>query len=365
MKHGVYDAIVIGAGVVGLGITYELSKVQGLRTLTIDQAYPMSGTSGATQAWVWVHSKTPYHYGSLSKASADRYTELQDEIGDIEYIRSGGLSPIFSKDGLLNAKTLQDEMVKANVPVDILDRKEVLEMEPNLSQKIVGATYSAIDGTVNPFKLIQQYHRQAEANGAEFSFYNEVIDLEKTSFGYRVHTQQGVFETEKLILTAGLWSKQIGRFLEVDIPTHTSRGQILVTEPTERLINRVIVGMRQLQNGIILIGFSKEDVGYDRRTTLDVLQDSAKRAVELVPKLSDVKIVRTFSGIRVLPDDGLPIFGEIPDHEHLYVAVTHSGMTLSAILGKRMTELITTGKTSEAMDAYSIGRFQERGMVSG
>lgn len=98
MKSEVYDVIVIGAGVIGLGITFELSKVPGLKTLTIDQGYPMSGTSGATQAWVWVHSKTPSHYGRLSKESADRYLELQDELGDIEYIRSGGVTPIFSND---------------------------------------------------------------------------------------------------------------------------------------------------------------------------------------------------------------------------------------------------------------------------
>lgn len=117
-----------------------------------------------------------------------------------------------------------------------------MELEPNLSPNLIGATYSEIDGTINPFKLIQRYRKQSEENGAEFSFYNKVIGLEKTSFGYRVMTQKGTFETEKLVIAAGLWSKDIGRFLDVEIPTYTSRGQILVTEPTERLINRVIVG---------------------------------------------------------------------------------------------------------------------------
>ncbi|MUK87508.1 FAD-dependent oxidoreductase [Ornithinibacillus sp. L9] len=360
MKVETYDAIVIGAGVVGLGITYELSKQQGLKTLTIDQGYPMSGTSGATQAWIWVHSKTPYKYGQLSLASANRYQELQEEIGDIEYIRSGGIAPIFSKQELYDAKALQLEMSKANIPVDLLSREEILKLEPNLSPNLLGATYSPIDGHVNPFKLIQRYHLQAKINGAHFSFYNGVRALEKTEVGYKVTTNRGVYEAEKVILSAGLWSKSIGEFLNIRIPTHTSRGQILVTEPTEPLIHHVIIGMRQLSNGIVLMGFSKEDVGYDRRTTMDVLQDTAEKSVNLVPKLKDVKIVRSFSGIRVMPNDGLPIFGEVSEQKNLYVAVTHSGMTLSAILGKSMAELVTTGESSFPMEAYSIERFKGR-----
>jgi sarcosine oxidase subunit beta len=135
------------------------------------------------------------------------------------------------------------------------------------------------------------------------------------------------------------------------------RGQILVSEPLKPFLNYTISGLRQANNGEVLMGYSMEDADFDRSTTLDVIQETANMAVHYVPALKKAKVVRAFSGIRAMPEDGFPIIGKVPGIENLYVAATHSGVTLSPLIGTLITELMLDGETSIPIDRYSISRF--------
>jgi glycine/D-amino acid oxidase-like deaminating enzyme len=352
-----YEVIIIGSGVVGSSIAYHLSEKKDNGILVIDKSFPLSGTSGSTQAWVWVHDKTPNWYGELSMYSAELYPYLEKKIGDVEYHRTGGISPFFLKEDHEKAKRLASKQAEVGIHVKVLTREEVLAMEPALSPKIEGATFSSLDGNVNPFRLVELYVRASKKNNVQFSFYNPVTSLEKKKETFIVTTEKGVFKAKKLIIAGGVWSKQLAAMLEVDIPIKQVRGQILITEPLAPLLKYTIGGMRQTINGEVLMGYSMEHVGYDRRSTLNVLQETAKMAIDLVPSLEKANIVRGFSGVRVIPVDGLPILGEVPSVDGLYAAVTHSGITLSPIIGTLMTELIMEGDTSLPIERYRLDRF--------
>jgi len=356
MKNS-YDVIVIGSGVVGSSIAYHLSEGKNKEILTIDKDFPLSGTSGSTQAWVWVHSKTPAWYGELSLYSAELYPFLERKIGDVEYTRTGGIAPFFSEAEKEQALILAEKQAKVGINIEVLSREEVLKKEPSLSSDIVGATYSSIDGNVNPFRLVDMYIRASRKNGAEFSFYNEVLNIQKENGKFKVTTSKGEYFSKQIVLAGGVWSRKLGSFLEVNIPVKQVRGQIIVTEPLAPFLSHTIGGLRQAENGEVLIGFSKEEVGYDRRSTLDVIQDTARMAIDFVPALENANVVRCFSGIRVMPTDGLPILGEIPGIENGYIAAMHSGITLSPIVGTLMTELMSEGETSIDLERYSLNRF--------
>jgi sarcosine oxidase subunit beta len=356
-KH--YETIIIGAGVIGSSIAYHLSEKKQKEILVIEKGFPLSGTSGATQAWVWVHSKTPNYYGELSLRSADLYTKLEKKIGNIDYIRSGGLAPFFHEEDFEKAIRLKEHQAKVGIEIEVLTKEEVLDKEPYFSPKVVGATFCKLDGNVNPFKLLKGYIQASKKNGVEFSFYNSVETINQTSSCYVVTTSKGTFTSKQLVLAGGPWSKELGELIGIQIPIKQVRGQILVTEPLAPILRHTIGGMRQLDNGIVLVGYSKEEVGFDRRGTLDVLQETAKMAIDFVPNLSKANIVRAFSGIRVIPEDDLPIFGEIPDRKNLFVATMHSGMTLSPIIGEQLSELIVNGDCTYPMERYSISRFQD------
>ncbi|MCF8567962.1 FAD-binding oxidoreductase [Alicyclobacillus tolerans] len=350
------ETAVIGAGVVGNSIAFHLAE-RGQDVLVVDKNYPLSGTSGSTQAWVWVHTKTPASYSELSMLSAMLYPGLKRRIGDVEYLRTGGLSPIFDSVDLERAKRLQESHGKRGIEIRILNSDEVRHMEPNLSRKVIGATFSPIDGNVNPLRLVDAYRRAALRHGARYSLYNPVTDIKEGNEAFTILTQKSTIRAKHIVLAAGIWSEHIGKMLNVNIPVRPVRGQILVTEPVQPLLKYTMSGMRQTQNGEMLIGYSKEEAGFDRRTTLKVIQQTVQMAMQYVPKLRNVKLVRSFSGLRVMPKDELPILGDVPGHPGLYIAAMHSGYTLSPLVGTVMTDLIVDGEPSIPIDEYRIGRF--------
>ncbi|MCM3094188.1 MULTISPECIES: NAD(P)/FAD-dependent oxidoreductase [unclassified Cytobacillus] len=352
-----YETIVIGGGVVGSGIAYHLSERYKEGVLVLDKKYPMSGTSGSTQAWVWVHNKTPSWYAEFNMYSAELYPYLSKKIGDVEYKRTGGLSPFFHESDREKAQKLAESYRKIGIKIKVLSREEVLEKEPYMNPEVAGATYSSIDGNVNPFRLIDMYMRAAKRNGVRYSAYNKVTEIKKHNGKYLVVSDKGAFECKNLILAGGTWSREIGEMLGIKIPVNQLRGQILVSEPLKPFLNFTISGLRQANNGEVLMGYSMEEAGFNRATTLDVIQETANMAVQYVPGLRKAKIVRAFSGIRAMPEDGFPILGEVPGFENLYVAATHSGVTLSPLIGTLITELIMDGETSIPIDRYSLSRF--------
>lgn len=355
-----YDVVIIGSGVVGSSIAYHLSEKRNKEILVMDKGFPLSGTSGSTQAWVWVHNKVPSWYGQLSMYSAELYPFLKKKIGDVEYKRTGGIAPFFDENDRLHALRLAEKQAEVGIEMKVLDREEVLEKEPNLSPDIVGATYSKIDGNVNPFRLVELFIKAARKNGVEFSFYNTIIGIEKTSGLFKISTLNGEsYLADKVIIASGPWTKEVGKLLGIHIPVKLVRGQVIVTEPVAPLIRNTIAGVRQADNGEVLVGYSKENVGYDRRTTLDVIQETAKMAINYIPKLANANVVRCFSGIRVIPEDGFPIIGEIPSINNAYVAVMHSGITLSPLTGTLMTELINEGEASLDLSKLNLGRFEK------
>ena len=354
-----YDVVIIGSGVIGSSIAYHLSESKEKEILVIDKDFPLSGTSGSTQAWVWVHNKTPAWYGELSMYSAELYPFLEKKIGDVEYKRTGGIAPFFDEADREKALRLAEKQAEVGIEIDVLNREQVLEKEPALSPNIAGATYSKIDGNVNPFRLVELYIKASKKNQVQFSFYNPVIDIEKENGIYKIITKSETYFAKQLILAGGPWTKEIGNMLGVDIPVKQVRGQIIVTEPLAPILKHTIGGMRQADNGEVLIGYSKEEVGYDRRTTLDVIQDTAKMAMDYLPDLAKANIVRCFSGVRVMPNDGLPILGPIPTMDNAYIAVMHSGITLSPLVGTLMTELLTEGETSIDLNRLKLDRFNE------
>lgn len=222
-----YDIIVIGAGVVGSSIAYHLTESKKNKVLLIDQGYPMSGTSGATHACVNVHSKTPSSYGEFSFLSSELYTYLEREIGDFEYKRTGSIHPFFSEEERDIALALQEEQAKVGIKVDVLTKDEVLAKVPESSSEVVGATFSNLDGHLNPFRLIELYLHAAKKKGLSTAYYHQVNDIQKTASGFEVKTDKAHFKTGKVVLAAGPWIKELGKLMQIDLPVKQVRGQLL------------------------------------------------------------------------------------------------------------------------------------------
>ncbi len=355
------DVLILGGGVVGNTIAFHLTE-RGVRPTVIDRGFPLSGTSGSTQAWIWVHTKTPGFYGELSLASADLYRDtLAPRLPGIEYTRTGGLSLLFSRDELARAERLRDAQRPYGIDIEVVGREGVRRLEPHLSPEVAGATFSPHDGNVNPFQLVRRLLAAAQAQGAAYRFYERVVSLRERRGGERrfeVRTDRGLLRARRLVLAAGLWTPELAAPLGVEIPVRPVRGQILVSEPLPPVLGHTLNFMRQMANGEILFGYSQEEAGRDRRSTWDVLSATAGLGIRVLPLLRGVRLVRAFSGLRPMPRDGLPIVGEVPGHPGLFVAVMHSGYTLAPLIGTVMAELLVQGHTSIPIEGLSLARFE-------
>ena len=362
-----YETIIIGGGAVGSSIAYHLSEAGADGIVVIDEGFPLCGASGATQAWVWVHTKTPSWYGELSFYSAELYKDLHRKLGNIEYRRTGGICPFFTESERDAAKSLVESQAPVGIDIEILDRDEALRREPALSKNILGATYCALDGNVNPLRLVQQYMRMAKKQGVAYEMYNRVISIEKNQGAFRIETQKGAVSCTNVVICAGVHASKVGKMLGVNIPVRPVRGQVIITEAVAPLLRHTLapgyasrarmVGMRQTVNGEILIGYSKEEAGFDKSTTLDILSQAAQLGIKIMPDLAKAKVIRSFGGLRPMPQDGYPILGPVPGVDNLFLAVMHSGVTLSPLVGTLMTELLQHRETSIGIERLSISRF--------
>ncbi|CAN5631083.1 FAD-dependent oxidoreductase [soil metagenome] len=356
----VHDVAVIGGGVLGNFIAFDLAR-EGLDTCLLERGYTAGGTSGATHAWIYVSTKTPGFYGRFSYESSLRYEALAREYGvDFQYERSGGLSVVWTDAALEEARRTVADQNAAGIACELLTPQQVAEREPIVSpEHIKGAIYGPLDGCVNPFSVMYAMNALAREAGAHFRPYTEVTAVTREDDLFRVATSTGEVRARKIVVAAGVWSIEIARLIGFTLPVTPSRGQVMVSEPMPPTVRHILANgsVRQLaERGIILMGRVMETDQTENVNTYEGLQKALKDVLALAPALGDVRVVRSYAGIRPKPFDDLPILGEVPGHAGVFTAVTHSGVTLGPIIGLSLAEMIAGRSTTHDVTPYAWDR---------
>ena len=377
------DVVIIGGGVIGASIAYHLAK-EGIASVVLEKDEIASGSSGACEGLLLLQSKKPGIHLELALASTSRFEHLAEELGtDIEYEQKGGLV-IIESDEELDAMKLFFEKQKAyGVDLTLLDRDQTLEIEPTLSPHITGATYSPLDGQVNPFLLTRAFLNAAEKLGVKVFTGSEVkgIGVSKRRVS-AVNTTRGRIESSLIVNAAGAYAGVIGRMVNLEIPVKPRRGQILVTESVPPLINCCLLSAKyiaakfnpalaasggmgfsveQTANGNVLIGSTREFVDFDRRTTYEGVNTISDQILRVLPNLKDLHVIRAFAGLRPFTPDGLPILGSVEGLEGFIMAAGHEGdgITLSPITGEIIAKLIAHSDIPFSMEHFRLERFDQ------
>ncbi|AYO29222.1 FAD-binding oxidoreductase [Biomaibacter acetigenes] len=384
------DVVVIGGGVIGCSVAYHLAK-RGIDVTIVERDDIASGTSGACDKAVLLQSKNPGLHLEMALESVKLFPQLQRDLDtDIEFKNNGGMIVIKTQEQWQVMQGFVERQKKVGLWVELLGREQALQRQPAFAQDIVGSTYSPMDGEVNPINLTLGFFRGAKKYGAKPLLSTEVrgIKVEKGRVSSVLTTGEEIL-TRFVVNACGVYAPVIGRMVGIDIPIIPRRGQIIVTEPVPPLIHgdvncaryitakfkpellgndenaRLGIGLSlgQTENGNLLIGGTREFVGYDRRTTHRALRAILKHAVSLVPALKDISIIRSFAGLRPYTPDGLPILGEVENLKGFIMAAGHEGdgIALSAVTGKIISEIIADGRTSLNIDMgkLSLSRFKE------
>ncbi|UCE56248.1 MAG: FAD-binding oxidoreductase [Desulfobacterales bacterium] len=390
-SNTIADAVVIGGGVVGTAITYFLAR-NNMEVILVEKGAIASGTSGRCEGDVLVSDKVHGFDCRLTKLSQDLFPEIANELDyDISWTRKGSLLAIENEEEMEEAKKLCTQLTAEGLPVRILDQYEVHEDEPYLAPDIVGGMETDCDGSLNPMALAYGLVHGAKKMGARVSTHSAVTDIRLDANGCieRVATEREKFVTNHVVNAAGVWAPEIGKLVGLDIPIKPRQGQLLVAERTFSVARRKVMEfgymMAKFQSsgytrdvtpemekyGIalvfepteaknFLIGSSRRFVGMDTSCHIDVLQAMAQRAIRFFPVIEDIKIIRSYAGLRPFTPDHLPIISEteIPG---FYVAAGHEGdgIGLSLITGKLISQMICEQPLAITTEPLKLSRFKD------
>jgi glycine/D-amino acid oxidase-like deaminating enzyme len=382
------DIVIIGGGVIGTSIAYYLSK-QGIKPILLEKDDLASGSSGACDIDIILQSKNPGIHLQLAMESAKMYETLSDELDfDIEYKTTGGMILIENEEQLKVMKDFVKRQKAIGLNVELLDLKEASKIQPGLSPHLVGSTYSPQDAHVNPIRLCHAFAKATKRLDAEVYLNTRVSDIRLEKGKVKsVITNKGEIQTKTIINATGVYAPMIGEMVGISLPIKPRRGQIIVTEPVPKMVmadvlcakyivakynpkilegsdnpeTRLGVGLSlsQTHDGQILIGATREFVGYNRSTTHEALRAILKNATRLVPALKSIHAIRSFAGLRPYTPDGLPLLGQVEGIQGFIMAAGHEGdgIALSPVTGKIISELVVTGKTFMDVSCLSPTRF--------
>jgi glycine/D-amino acid oxidase-like deaminating enzyme len=337
------DAIVIGAGIVGASSALSLTNA-GLKVLVIDRGAVSSGTTGAGEGNILVSDKDPGPELTLALRSRDLWFEMQEDVGDsFELEAKGGVVVARHEDGPL--MKLAAEQSEHGVVTQKLDHTSLHELEPYLHPEFHSGVLYPQDAQCQPMLAAAHVIRTVIKRGGAFISQARVtrIIVENGSVA-GIETTQGIFRAPIIVNATGTWAGELAKMAGSDLPIAPRKGFILVTEPTGKYVfhkvydsdyvtnvassdadlqtSTVVEGTR---SGTILIGASRERIGFDGSMNYEILRRLAAQATSLFPVLRDVQLLRAYRGFRPYAPDHLPVIGEDARVRGLWHSAGHEG----------------------------------------
>ncbi len=356
------QVVVIGAGVIGCSVAYHLAR-RGTMVTVIEANGVATGTSSATLGLVWVQRKAPAEYMELNLLSSMLHKKLAETYDeDVELNQPGGLSTYIDEANYQKQLSIAEQL-NAECPnhkTQVLSAAQAKQVEPELSMDIVGALYSPFDGEINPMKLAFNLARNSCKLGVKFLTQCTVYQILCNDSGViGVDTPVGIIRANVAVVAAGVNTSRLIEPLGIKMPMVFERGQVLVTEPVRRIFTYPTGISRQTARGNILLGTTYEADCVERLTSMEAARKIVNDSIHRYPVLRDVQIIRHFSGIRPLPKDGLPYLGKVDRVPGLFIATSHSGITLAPVHGKVISELILDGETNIPIHSYRPDRYMQ------
>lgn len=361
------SVVIVGGGVVGLSIAYGLLKT-GQSVIILDGAEDDFRASRGNFGLIWVQGKgaTAPAYAAWSRRSAalwqDYAHDLLEETGvDVSLSQTGGIEYFTDAAELevyVAGLTQLREALEDDYPFDVLDRAAMKKHVPEIGDKVIGGVFSIMDGHVNPLDLLRALTIAVRKAGGKIVTGAEVVDIEPDDAGFAAVLKDGSkVEGERLILAAGLGALQLGHKLGFSTPIRPQQGQVLITERLPHFLRYPSGTIRQVNEGGVQIGASKAEVGMNDGIDIPTIAELAKHATDIFPHLGQVKLVRSWAALRVMSEDGLPIYQRSAKFPRASFVTCHSGITLSAVHARLLPDWILERNTAPDLSHFSESRF--------
>ena len=366
-----FDVAVIGGGLVGSALALGLARA-GQRVALLDEDDAAVRASRANFALVWVQSKglgLP-EYAGWTIRSSDAWggfaAGLEAETGlDVAFERPGGFHLALSEAELesraLQLRRLHNQPGIATYKTEIVDRARLEASLPGLGPDVVGGSYCPLDGHCNSLRLHRALHTALCSRGVRYLPSHHVEAIEHIGGEFRLRTPHRRLSAGKVVIAAGNASMQLAPMVGLAAPMKPNRGQIIVTERVQRFLRHPVVTIRQTDEGTVMMGDSQLDGTSPDEMTVPVSSTMAARAIRMFPLLARLNVVRMWSGIRVMTQDGFPIYDQSDTCPGAFLVCCHSGVTLAANHALTLAPMIAKGRLdADVVGAFSARRFDVR-----
>ncbi len=376
-----YDVVIIGAGSVGVPTALATAN-EGLKTLVID-SLPSVAQADNKHAIGGIRA-THSHKGKiwLCQRSIEIFSSWEEKYGDDIWWSQGGYTFLsYTKEHEILLKDTVKLQKSYGLNINYVDAEKIKELIPGINNdNLLGGTYSPEDGNASPLLSLHAFFRRSKALGANYHFNEKVIDiLTQNNKVIGIQTTKGQYKTQSIINAAGAHAKEISDMIGINTTIEPESHEAGITEPVKNFFKPMIVDIRscsdpkfgnsknyyfyQNKEGKIIFCLTPEpnNPGMDRRETSLFLPQISKRMIQLLPRLRNIKIRRTWRGLYPMTPDGNPILGNVNEIEGYINAVgmCGQGFMLGPGLGELLNRILTEKinfKDKEILETLSYSR---------
>jgi glycine/D-amino acid oxidase-like deaminating enzyme len=381
------DVVVVGAGVVGAACALAATEA-GLAVTVVDRGPIAGGTTSAGEGNLLVSDKSPGPELALALHSLRAWRDLAHQMADQPADQPGGGFELEPKGGLIVAlgpasldavAQLAAGQRAAGVEVEVVPADRLPDVEPHLARDLAGGAYYPQDAQLQPMLATARLLAAARARGARVRTGVEVTGLLRA--GERVtgvRTTAGDLPAGAVVNAAGPWAGAVAAFAGVELPVLPRRGVILVTQPLPPVIRHKVYAAEYVSDvasdrsglessavvegtpaGTVLIGASRERVGFDPGMPVPVMRRLARQALRLFPGLAGARLLRAYRGYRPYCPDHLPVIGPDPRAPGLVHACGHegAGIGLAAGTGRLVAQVLRGAVPSLDLTPFRPERF--------
>jgi sarcosine oxidase subunit beta len=368
-----YDVVIVGAGVHGLATAYELAR-RGVRNIAVLERYYIgAGSSGRNTAIIRSNYRTPEGVNFYDE-SVRIYERMSVDFGlNVMFSQRGHLTFAHTDSAITGLRVRAEINQVCGVDSRVIYPDEISHLVPalDLSKRprfpVLAALYHPPGGIIRHDAVVWAYARAANRLGVDIHPYTTVTGIKVAGGAVAgVVTDRGEIGTATVVNSTAGWASTIAAMVGLKLPIVSHPLQALVTEPLKPFLDPVLVSatlnvyVSQTDRGELVIGSEIDPyASYSNRSTLPFMESSAAHVLELLPSIASVKVLRQWAGVCDMTPDYAPIMGTVPGIRGFVLDVGWGtyGFKAGPVSGRKIAELIATGRTPDAIRPFSIDRF--------
>lgn len=364
MNRTAYDVIVVGAGIVGAACADEFAR-RGMRVCVVDRDGLASGATAAGMGHVVVMDDSEAQF-ALTRYSQELWRAMRPDLPeDVEFEQCGTIWVAADAEEMAEVQRKHGYYGSRGVPTEVLDARELKQLEPNLRDGLVGGLLVPEDIVLNPPAATKFFVERAQKRGAELC----VGVLVKEVGEGRVRLSDGTeLKSDIIVNAAGAWAPELTPGVEI----RKRKGHLAITDVYPNFARHQLVELGYLKSahsiagdsvafniqpnrsGQVLIGSSRQYGAEHKEVDQEIVDKMLQRAREYMPTIAQMSIVHTRCGFRAATPDKLPLIGPWPEDKSVFLATGHEGLgiTTSLATARILVDQITGAKPEISVEPY-------------